>query len=80
MLPSNPDVTSSSLLLAYSMFLTHSEWPRRVLILVLRYLASHRHTVVSSEQVANVRESRNLWQAASNDYDGLMLHTITVFN
>ena len=98
-LPSNPDVTRSSALWAYSMFFTQLAWPFNVLTcetqtvliksymfryqsyfyrivwtqnsswmrnqkqyftLCFMYRASHKHTVVSSEQVANIRESKNL--------------------
>jgi len=60
MLPSNPLVSNKLSLGLYSMFLTQFECPWRVLILCFKFLASHRATVLSSEQVANIRWSRNL--------------------
>lgn len=59
-LPSKPEVTSSLVLVSYSMFLTQLVWPCRVHTLVLSFLRSQSAMVVSSEQVANSRLSRNL--------------------
>lgn len=58
--PSKPDVTNNPSSLTNSIFFTQLEWPLKVLIFCLRFLISHNATVVSSEQVAKVRQSRNL--------------------
>lgn len=58
--PSNPDVTSSLVLVSYSMFLTQLVWPCKVHTFVFSFLRSQSAIVVSSEQVAKSRLSRNL--------------------
>lgn len=60
MLPSKPLVNNRLSLGLYSMFFTQLECPWRVRILCFKFLASHKATVLSSEQVANMRWSRNL--------------------
>lgn len=60
MLPSNPLVNSRLSFGLYSMFFTQFECPWSVRILCFKFLASQRATVLSSEQVANIRWSKNL--------------------
>lgn len=60
MLPSNPEVTKSLSFCENSIFFTHLEWPTRDRTFLLRLRVSHSAIVVSSEQVANILESRNL--------------------
>ena len=55
-----PEVTSELSSCEYSIFLTQFEWPRRVRIRDFKFRTSHSATVVSSEQLAKVRVSRNL--------------------
>lgn len=59
-LPSKPEVTSSRVLVSYSMFFTQLAWPCSEHTLELSLRRSHSAMVVSSEQVANNRLSRNL--------------------
>lgn len=59
-LPSKPDVTRSLVLVSYSMFFTQLAWPCSEQTLEFSFRRSHNAIVVSSEQVANRRLSKNL--------------------
>lgn len=59
-LPSKPDVTRRRVLVSYSMFFTQLAWPCKEHTFEFNFLKSHNAIVVSSEQVANKRLSKNL--------------------
>lgn len=59
-LPSKPDVTRRRVLVSYSMFFTQLAWPCNEQTFEFSFLRSHNAIVVSSEQVANKRLSKNL--------------------
>lgn len=59
-LPSKPDVTRRRVLVSYSMFFTQLAWPCSEQTLEFSLRRSHNAMVVSSEQVANRRLSKNL--------------------
>lgn len=58
--PSKPDVTSKRVCVSYSIFFTQLAWPCNEHTFEFSFLKSHNAMVVSSEQVANNRLSRNL--------------------
>lgn len=58
--PSKPEVTSRRVLVSYSMFFTQLACPCSEHTLEFSFRRSHSAMVVSSEQVANKRLSRNL--------------------
>lgn len=59
-LPSKPDVTRRRVLVSYSMFFTQLAWPCSEQTFEFSLRRSHNAMVVSSEQVANKRLSKNL--------------------
>ena len=61
--PSKPEVTRRRVLVSYSIFFTQLAWPCREHTLEFKFRRSHNAMVVSSEQVANRRLSRNLGEA-----------------
>lgn len=58
--PSNPDVTRRRVFVSYSMFFTQLAWPCSEHTFEFSFRRSHNAIVVSSEQVANKRLSKNL--------------------
>lgn len=65
-LPSKPDVTRSRVLVSYSMFFTQLAWPCNEHTFEFSLRRSHNAIVVSSEQVANKRLSKNLQKQGSH--------------
>ena len=51
-----------------SMLLTQFEWPSKLSILLLRFLESHKATVVSSEHVTKVLQSKNRTQLTQSTW------------
>lgn len=68
-LPSKPDVTRRRVLVSYSMFFTQLAWPCNEQTFEFSFRRSHNAIVVSSEQVANKRLSKNL---RGTDQSGLI--------
>jgi len=67
-LPSKPDVTRRRVLVSYSMFFTQLACPCNEQTFEFSLRRSHNAIVVSSEQVANKRLSKNLQKQVGNDH------------
>lgn len=74
-LPSKPDVTRSRVLVSYSMFFTQLAWPCNEQTFEFSLRRSHNAIVVSSEQVANKRLSKNLQGTVSQSVEHLTSST-----